>query len=289
MNLLLKTIQKFTFAGLFLGAISSEAKLFQCKKVFESIIDNNKRPVIRHSLTRQKYVHYIDFDSKLNGHVGLYNILLTGSFKRINSIPQDAREVDGIYYAAHAYPYLQSFSSNFNGETITFQKARELFEIASSMESIAWNEISEGCAARAHLMSRKFESMGIYVDKAWLGGNIFMMKNDEDINWDFHVAPVVYARSAEGEVEKLIIDPAVFNGPVSVSSWVNELNIEGYKIFQTSYPLPYNSRKVKRISLAFSNSKPYSFFYNLLQDRKTQLKSAEKEMNRFKKCELDRE
>ncbi len=94
---------------------------------------------------------------------------------------------------------------------------------------IPFQFVADGCYARAHKMRQLIEDYygyqsykvfnyacdgaGTLSVKATLWGNYCCVK------WWYHVASYVYVQTATGSVAYLI-DPAMYNGPVSISTWV---------------------------------------------------------------------
>jgi hypothetical protein len=85
--------------------------------------------------------------------------------------------------------YLQRLKVKEGPKDLTPKEVQELFIKASKMSDIPFAYKEEGCYARAHLMARRFEKMGIPTEKVWIKGSLLVPGTD--IGWDFHVAPVV--------------------------------------------------------------------------------------------------
>ena len=76
--------------------------------------------------------------------------------------------------------------------------------------------------------------------------------------WNFHVAPVVYVEHDNGEIERVVIDPSVEDGPVTAMEWAKNLSSDvEERVNITQFPYPENSAEYLKNSLAFSNSDPY--------------------------------
>lgn len=143
-------------------------------------------------------------------------------------------------------------------QTISLNRATELFNKAAAMKDISWNYKPDGCYARAHLMARRFEEEGVRVDKVWIKGDLSVPGSKPPINWNFHVAPIVYIDDGRGGVKKMVIDPSLFDKPVSVEEWDNRMTkntIRGSVV--TAFPFPENAAMMERSALSFSSSDPY--------------------------------
>lgn len=168
---------------------------------------------------------------------------------------------DGRFFNADAAKSLPLLSKDFAADqtplqTITMKKAQELFKKARAMKDIAWKYRADGCYARAHLMARRFEKEGIRVDKAWLKGDLYVA--DSNTEWNYHVAPLVYVKNKDGSISKMIIDPSIFDKPVTLEEWDNKITKKTLKgSVRTAFPFPQNAAYVERAALAISTSNPY--------------------------------
>jgi hypothetical protein len=110
------------------------------------------------------------------------------------------------------------------------------------MDDIAWNYKQDGCYARAHLMARRFEAEGIRVDKAWIKGHLNILDPQNPISWNFHVAPLVYVQMPNGKMEKMVIDPSLFDKPITLDEWDKKM-VKGThgESARTAFPFPVNS------------------------------------------------
>lgn len=168
---------------------------------------------------------------------------------------------DGIYFDKEAEKKLELLKKDIHPDkkvtqTIKLDRATELFNKAKNMKDIAWNYKVDGCYARAHLMARRFEAEGVRVDKVWISGDLSVP--EENINWNFHVAPIVYVEDEKGKIIKMVIDPSLFNKPVTVDEWdkkIAKATKKGSEL--TAYPFPPNAFFYERAAIAFSSSDPY--------------------------------
>jgi glutaminase-like protein len=84
---------------------------------------------------------------------------------------------------------------------------------------------SNGCMSRAHEMCRLIErhfdpSPQNVVAKIWNFGNLVVHTNNNpicEVSWGFHVAPVVH----RGKGALQVIDPSLFDKPVTITDWRN--------------------------------------------------------------------
>lgn len=212
-------------------------------------------------LAHQNYNEKVQ-NSELIQYIGIFNDQLTSGYIKNGVTPNFSCRQDGVLYDIEAYKYSQKLKVNEENKAekaISLADAQKLFNEAREMKEIAWNYGNDGCYARAHLMAENFESKGIYTEKAWIKGNLEYQAPDAKISWNYHVAPVVLVKQADGKVGRYVIDPSVNDKPVLAEEWANKLaKKKSSKIEQTAFPFPSNSVGFERISLAFTNTKPYT-------------------------------
>lgn len=108
---------------------------------------------------------------------------------------------------------------------ISPKMAQYLFDLFKKDHSIPFDYMLEGCQANAHLMSKIAEAYHIYFGKVYAEGDLLIKANHPShkyIPWDWHVAPVVYVKSAN-TYELKVIDPSLFDQPVSVATWAQRM------------------------------------------------------------------
>jgi hypothetical protein len=182
---------------------------------------------------------------------------LTSNFIEPNAAIKGGCFYDGVYLNPEAALQLDKIKKNFHPDknvdkTISMDRAIELFNKARAMTNIAWGFRDDGCVYRAHLMARKFEAEGVRTDKVWMRGEVYLPGTD--IKWDMHVAPIVYVED-KGKVQKIVIDPSLFDHPVTVDEWDNKMAKKTVgKSVITVFPPPGNSPRMERSSISFSSS-----------------------------------
>lgn len=97
----------------------------------------------------------------------------------------------------------------------------------------------DGCWGRASAMARVIAGAGVAVKKAWTYGNLYANTANNPackVTWGYHVAPVIQVGSTQ-----YIIDPSMFNGPVTLAQWKSaqhdpniQSEITDAKVFQTA-------------------------------------------------------
>ena len=152
------------------------------------------------------------------------------------------------------------------------KEVQDLYRNAASMKDIPFEYKRNGCYARAHLMARRFEKMGIPTQKIWIKGDLSVPGTD--IRWNYHVAPVVDVKGKNGKIQKYVIDPSLAEKAVPVDEWVArmEKNTKG-PIVKSTYPPPVNTVDFQRTTVSISSSDAFA-----PEDRR-QLTEADKMKN----------
>jgi hypothetical protein len=111
---------------------------------------------------------------------------------------------------------------------ITLERAVALFTELAARKDIAFRFLRDGCYARAHLMAFHLKRSGVEPRKVWTFASNFMHdplwvnvpgESGGRIVWKYHVALVISARLPDGEVRDLVLDPSIFDHPVTVDEW----------------------------------------------------------------------
>lgn len=193
--------------------------------------------------------------------------------------PNKAREhfcfENGSFYTEEAYKNKNlNFQESGRRKILSQDEVKDLFEQAKAMKDIAFGYKPDGCYARAHLMARRFEEKGYFVEKAWVNGDL-KIDSEQPINWSYHVAPTVYAYDENGAVQRMIIDPSVSDQPITANAWAEMMteHIE-HNIQPTRFPFPINSAQYKRASMTFSNTDAYYPSENIKMTEEQKMKAA---------------
>jgi hypothetical protein len=121
-------------------------------------------------------------------------------------------------------------------DVIPFDMARDEFrDLASRIDYIPFDYPFDCCTARAHEMCRILRRHGVRPEKVWNYGRNFEDKENTLIvftsagraTWYYHVAPVVRVRFSNGETNRMVLDPAMFDRPVTVERWKDRQNDAG--------------------------------------------------------------
>lgn len=214
---------------------------------------------------------------------------LVGAYIDPNKAAEYGCLYDGLILDENAARNLDKLRKNIYpdrvvNQTISLKKANELFKKAAARKDIAWKYKYDGCYARAHLMARMFEAEGVRTDKVWIKGDLYVPETD--IRWNFHVAPIVYVDDGKGGNKKMVIDPSLFDKPVTVEEWDQRMSkntVKGSVV--TAFPFPENAAAFERSALAFSSSDPYLPRESIHLNEESKMQMSLETMKRYKPLE----
>lgn len=131
-----------------------------------------------------------------------------------------------------------SFSEIDFGESITLDKANELFKFLTDSSKIEFRYSYGSCEDRAHAMTLFLKSKGITTKKIWNFDPYYvsLFNSQSQLNvpdksglndriyWGFHVAPVVSVKNVNSGHEFMVIDPSISDNVISISEWLRLQN-----------------------------------------------------------------
>lgn len=124
--------------------------------------------------------------------------------------------------------------------SVSLAQARELFGLAVSCTCdpttapapcIPFLYPDDGCWVRAHAMCRIFVAQGIEPAKIWLMGNgswlrVTTVNNPNcKLGWFYHVAPTLRVRDGKDATQLYVLDPSLFDAPVTEKEWTAAMNV----------------------------------------------------------------
>lgn len=122
-------------------------------------------------------------------------------------------------------------------DAIPFDVAADEFrDLASRVDYIPFDYPFDCCTARAHEMCRVLRRHGVRPEKVWNYGRNFEEGENTlvvytnaagRVTWYYHVAPVVRVRFGGGDTSLMVLDPALFDRPVTVERWRDRQNDGG--------------------------------------------------------------
>jgi|GEM_PF-1045184 len=127
---------------------------------------------------------------------------------------------------------------------LTKKKADALFnEMKAKKEDIPFDYPYDCCYARAHMMCHLIKEQGIPCGKVWNyahdypDGNSLRVDTPNaqqgHVNWRYHVAPMVKVADDSGNVESMVIDPSIFDHPVTEKEWKDIQHDAGSELKQS--------------------------------------------------------
>src|SRR5438270_1599172 len=107
--------------------------------------------------------------------------------------------------------------------------ATALFNVMAHQGDIAFAYPVDGCYARAQLMADRMQQMGATPGKVWsfAGSSADPLwvnttnHPDGQVAWGYHVAPTIPVQGTDGVVHNMVVDPSLFDHPVTISEWQN--------------------------------------------------------------------
>ena len=217
---------------------------------------------------KELYVGAVDKTTEKFSQLELVQVIemvndgLTSHFVNEELLPDGTCRGDDYYYEEEAQEEIERYTPNSEKTPVTLDKAKELFEQQKQRLDIAWDYTADGCYARAHLMTRDFFNEGIFSDKVWARGDFSInADNGQEINWMYHVAPVLSVIGEDGQMTKMVIDPSVTDGPVNITQWLEKFDQNTQKSRQaqeTVFPMPEDSVSYGRTVYSISNMIPFN-------------------------------
>ncbi len=113
---------------------------------------------------------------------------------------------------------------------ISDERAQQLFQEFKNHTEIPFGFSVDGCYARATAMAKIAEEEKIEMGKVWAKGFLRVKTNNPvfpDVEWGYHVAPILYVKAPNGTVKLMVFDPSLFAKPVPVDEWTNKMTADG--------------------------------------------------------------
>ncbi len=145
--------------------------------------------------------------------------------------------------AARSGPPAPTGPAGSAGNPLSQIQAIAVFNDLAGLKYIPFDYPRDGCFARAHEMCRVMQSHGIECGKAW----IYASPNHAltvpgtpmgDIQWGYHVAPTVNVRGDDGVTRQMVVDPSMFQAPVTQDQWKAAMH-DPAAVLQTTDSGPY--------------------------------------------------
>jgi hypothetical protein len=114
-------------------------------------------------------------------------------------------------------------------QVISLDQAQQAFDALAAAKDIPHHFIDEGCHYRAHVACWRLEEQGIYSEKVFLvprKGDLRIDSDKHPLGFTlamFHNAAAIVVRTADGSLERRVLDPSLFAGPVPLDTWASRL------------------------------------------------------------------
>lgn len=153
-----------------------------------------------------------------------------GFFCRIN------RAIEDFFRSIFGGGSAESDAPTTTGRTsVTPSEADTIFRDMADESDIPFKFPADGCYARAHLMVRRMaERYGLSIDsmqKVIIEGKLTVSTaytypgwNDTTITWRYHIAPLLNVQNPDGRTTPMVIDPSLFDHPVTIDEWSRYMN-----------------------------------------------------------------
>jgi hypothetical protein len=114
------------------------------------------------------------------------------------------------------------------GPVLSMEQVAMLFFLLSNIDSIAFKFPRDGCYARAQIMANLMSSLGATPQKAWTFASdpsdpLWVNSPnvpEGKVEWGYHVAPTVQVTQPDGSVQSMVVDPSMYDHPVTLDQWV---------------------------------------------------------------------
>ena len=107
-------------------------------------------------------------------------------------------------------------------DLFNMMKAKTCTPCASLLPCIPFKYPYDGCWIRAHLMCYAMIALGETPEKVWISGSLLALSSNVPechVNWGWHVAPTLMVTQPSGPDIKMVIDPSLCDGPVTLDAW----------------------------------------------------------------------
>jgi len=111
-------------------------------------------------------------------------------------------------------------------------QATAIFAEFAAAGDLALQFPADGCYTRTHVMVHRLVDRGLAPSKVWAfaasATDLLWTEtpdhSDGRAQWLYHVAPVLVVRSPDGDAQKMVFDPILFDRPVPVDEWRSALH-----------------------------------------------------------------
>jgi hypothetical protein len=149
------------------------------------------------------------------------------------------------------------------GQVTSYVDEKDLKEVYNSVKYIpgAGPASKAGAEARAHMISKNLEKLGIQHQKIWIKGNL-------DQSWNYNVANTIVVKTNDGDYVRFVIDPGISSEAIPEAQWTQKL-VRNNKnpVLKTTYPIAENTATLHRTMVAYSSPDMYGMEFELLTEK----------------------
>lgn len=114
------------------------------------------------------------------------------------------------------------------------RSALQLFDEIADMPNMAFGFRKSGCGEAAHIIGHMMMKKQLHVGKIWAIDSkkgLDVLRPDKVFSkWWYHVAPIVGVEMPSGQIEQLIFDPGLFDGPAEIHEWVKVMHAQNAQV-----------------------------------------------------------
>jgi len=134
-------------------------------------------------------------------------------------------------YIANGFEFTRKDPPLIYVSDISLDRANKLFSDFQNEKKIPFGYPREGCYARAAAMAQIAEKQDIIVGKIFVEGLLTVEPKGkfQVLLWQYHVAPIVSVKHKNGKSELLVLDPSLFDRPITIKEWKNKMKFNKYQ------------------------------------------------------------
>lgn len=174
---------------------------------------------------------------KLSSHISTFNDVV----KKAGTVDynKNCTSINSSNSTAKYSLEKSTITSKLNKKTIELsvlseKYAQEVFNTLKNDEENSFNYPLDGCYARAAKMAMDMDNMGIISGKAFVEGDLLVDTKLGEANWSYHVASLVFVK-VKNKLVPTVLDPSLFDKPVSYDQWKSRLLAKKGSKFQSEY------------------------------------------------------
>lgn len=149
---------------------------------------------------------------------------------------------------------------------LSLDEAMNLFQELKNDEENSFDSPLDACFARAHRMAQVMDERDIISGKAFVEGELFVDTKFGELGWSYHAASIIMVKD-KGVLTPTIMDPTLFDKPVSYDEWKKLLIKKPYSKLKSEY-----FTKRFNYDIREKNADPIQYDEDQLEDMKIKIK-----------------